>query len=85
MGSCYGTHNEYRDMAVAIYRGGIGSGSDYKGVEPGQLLDGDASGQSTGDSGSKDSDDSSSGSGDTGSTGGSDSSGDSGSETKDVS
>jgi len=35
MGSCYGTHSGYRDMAVAIYRGAVGSGSEYKGVEPG--------------------------------------------------
>jgi uncharacterized protein YkwD len=35
MGSCYGPHNGYRDMAVAIYRGAVGSGASYDGVEPG--------------------------------------------------
>jgi len=32
LGSCYGTHKVYRDMAVLIYRGKSGSGANYKGV-----------------------------------------------------
>lgn len=58
MGSCYGPHRGYRDMAVVIYRGVVGSGSTYKGVEPGQFLkeDDKADDTKTDDSGTKDED-----------------------------
>jgi len=41
MGSCYGDHKNYRDMAVIIYGGAPGSGANYKGVAPGQSLNDD--------------------------------------------
>jgi hypothetical protein len=56
MGSCYGEHSTYRDMAVAIYRGIVGSGDNYVGVNAGELLkDGEEPAQPTNDSGSTDS------------------------------